>query len=87
MRAFWDLSTERGIGGGVLGPIPVLKVVEYGRWLGFDGDLIETLWDVVRSLDQAYLGWQGNEFRRRRDMQSAASVSKSRPRPHRRGRR
>lgn len=57
MRAFWELSSTRQFGG-VVGPIPWDKIIEYGERKGLDPAMMEVFLDVIRSLDEAYLGWQ-----------------------------
>lgn len=62
--AFRMLSTERQIGM-ELGEVPWSKIVEYGRYKGLDGDMIDVLVHVVREMDSAYLGWTGEEIRKK----------------------
>lgn len=64
LDAFRMLSTERQIGMEI-GEIPWSKIVEYGLHKGLDGDMIDVLVHVVREMDGAYLGWTGEEIRKK----------------------
>lgn len=77
MRAFWDLDTERSLGGNTLGRIPWSKARQYGREeLGLDPELLGLFWSVVSALDAAYLLWQGNEHSRYIRQQKTATKGK-----------
>lgn len=60
IAAFWDLSTERAIGFGGVGPIPWSRIVERGSMArpvgaGLRGDDLGTFVASVRACDAAYL--------------------------------
>lgn len=55
-QGFLELTSSRQIGK-VLGPIPVLKMLEYCELVDIDGELrTDFIWIVTR-LDQKYLEW------------------------------
>lgn len=60
IAAFWDLSTERALGFGGVGPIPWSRIVERGSLprplgAGLSGDDLATFVAAVRACDGAYL--------------------------------
>lgn len=57
MRAFWELSSCRQFGD-VIGPIPWDKIMDYAERKHLEPDMIAVFEDVMRQLDEAYLGWQ-----------------------------
>lgn len=50
-RAFWELSTERGVGMGP-GPIPISAIRAAGEALGLQEQFFKP---IVRAMDNAYL--------------------------------
>lgn len=77
IAAFWDLSTERAIGFGGVGPIPWSRIVERGSMArpvgaGLRGDQLATFVAAVRACDATYLEHQ---------RKIAADAAKERPAP------
>ncbi len=56
VRSFWRLHTERQVGMGP-GPIPHGKCEDYARRRGLCEELVDHFCDVMRAMDEAYLGW------------------------------
>lgn len=56
MRSFWRLHTERQVGMGP-GPIPHSACEDYARRRGLCEELVDHFCDVIRAMDDAYLGW------------------------------
>lgn len=54
MRAFFDLETERNVGFAVC-PIPITKIIEYGRYLNHKEWELEDFILIMRSLDNVAL--------------------------------
>lgn len=57
MQAFFALETERNVGFSVT-PIPVMKIIQYGEYLGYSND--EKLDDfvyIIRSLDNVAMNY------------------------------
>ena len=54
LQAFWDLSTTRQFSPS-LGPIPWNRIMEYGRWIGLEADMMRVFSRVVTDLDAVYL--------------------------------
>ena len=52
LHAWRDLSTERAIGPGGVGPIPESKCREWARWHGLDRESAFVLWAVICRLDR-----------------------------------
>lgn len=66
LRAFLDLGTERQIGPeGVLGPIPWSRVRLYSLDKGFDRELGDAVWHIVRQMHNAETAFYAEEMRRR----------------------
>lgn len=63
LGCFWDLSSTRRY---EAGPIPWDRAVEYGRHRGLDDDIINAFVDIMRAMDDGYLGWMAEEAERRR---------------------
>lgn len=54
-QTFWDLDTCRPLGFGGFGPIPwTALLVHQQRW-GYDQDVFDYLWDLLRAMDATYL--------------------------------
>lgn len=53
-EAFWDLDSCRPIGMG-LGPIPWTAMLAHKEHYGYDKDVFDYLWDLIRAMDAAYL--------------------------------
>jgi hypothetical protein len=66
LQAFWDLSSCRSIGMS-LGPIPWTAAWEYGKEAGLDEELLPAFWYFLRVMDSAYLDWQDQEAKKRRE--------------------
>lgn len=54
---FWELSTERQLGLGGQGPIPMSAVRRLCRDLSLDRDVVTLAKSVISSIDHAYLEW------------------------------
>lgn len=54
MRAFFDLETERQVGFAVF-PIPILKIIEYGRFLKHTDEELSDFITIIQSLDAVAL--------------------------------
>lgn len=60
--AFWDLSTNRQIGFGALGPIPEWTIELYAERRGFRGrGARDAFLMIIRRMDGAWLSWQHDE--------------------------
>jgi len=70
---FWDLSSERQLGGFSVGPIPTSKIREFCGRKGFDRITEEFVVAVMRIVDSVYLQWSSE--------QSESSKSASPPPP------
>lgn len=53
--AWLDLQSERRIGFGALGPIPVTALLAWCRFHRLDGDVTQLVERVIRRLDNEYL--------------------------------
>lgn len=66
MECFWELSTTRALGFGVMGPIPWHMIILYARHKGFtDEQSVEVLKFFIRELDAEYLRHQAAEAQKR----------------------
>lgn len=80
--AFWDLSTERGMSGSMIGSIPWSKAREYARVHGVDPSMLDPFWRIIAVMDDAYLGYQTKQYARH----SRAAAKSAAPRtPRARG--
>jgi hypothetical protein len=60
--AFWDLSTNRAIGFGALGPIPEWTIENYAERRGLRGRAArDAFLMIIRRMDGAWLSWQHDE--------------------------
>jgi hypothetical protein len=57
LDAFFDLNSERQIGFGGAGPIPITKVLEYCRLCEFSEDQKEDLLFYLPLMDEAWGEW------------------------------
>lgn len=59
-KAFWDLDTTRSFGSSI-GPIPWTTIQAWADRHELDPVTTETLTEVIRCLDGAYLEWFGKK--------------------------
>lgn len=64
VRAFWDLSSERQVSGGVVGRIPWGRTRQYARAIGIRSDMLDAFWRVISAMDEGYLEWMRSEYDR-----------------------
>lgn len=62
LDSFYNLDSERTIGQGVIGNIPVTKIHEYGNWLDIDD--LEDFTTIVQAIDGTYVSSIRNEISR-----------------------
>lgn len=58
--AFWDLTTCRAAGWSVA-PIPWNSIKEYGEMLELDEEQTESLFYLVRAMDNAYMDYRARK--------------------------
>ena len=75
MRAFFDLETERNVGF-VVSPIPVTKIIEYGRYLNYKEYELEEFILIMRSLDNVALAYYRNKSTNANTGKSNTTVQK-----------
>jgi hypothetical protein len=51
---FWELDTCRAVGFGA-GPIPWTAMVIHQQVHGYDQEVFDFLWELIRAMDGAYL--------------------------------
>jgi hypothetical protein len=73
IKAFYDLSTCR-INGMGLGVIPWTAIKKYAEHYSLDFDITESLIDIIREMDSAYIDFQNKET----EKNSKNTVSKNR---------
>lgn len=77
LAEFWELDTTRQRGGGVLSPIATTEIERRAeRRHGFEGDVLLLYERVLRALDDAFLTWQAEEYRRESGSGGAAAERK-----------
>lgn len=67
--AFWTLSTERQVSQGALGRIPWSRAMNYAVKKGVAPDMLDAFWQIVSTLDAAYLEGQRTEYKKTMDAQ------------------
>lgn len=77
MTAFWDLTSERAIGQGVIGRIPWSRAMDYAVRQGVEPDMLDSFWRLVYGMDSGYLDLQKGEFEKAQQQQKRALRSKS----------
>lgn len=60
---FWELSTERQLGFGAPGPIPVSAIRRYALEHEFDQDVTDFLVLVIRTMDEKHHEWVASQKR------------------------
>jgi hypothetical protein len=65
IKAFYDLSSCRNNGMGI-GEIPWTAIKLYADHFGFEFDLTESLIDIIREMDGAYISYQNDQIKRNR---------------------
>jgi len=75
LEAFWKLCSCRSVGFGE-GPIPYTAIVEYGKNLQLDEELLEDFVEILLAMDRAYLTTR-HEINNPKSNGPAVSVPKS----------
>lgn len=63
-EAFFELTGDRAVGMGVLGPIPYSSLRQYAVWHGLEGEDIEEFIFMLRAMDREYLAYNLEEQER-----------------------
>jgi len=80
IQAFWDLTSERAIGQGMLGRIPWSKAIEYALRNDVEPDMLDAFWRIIYGMDSGYLEQQRDEYSKAAASQKAALRNKSKKR-------
>lgn len=76
IACFWELSSERQLGGNNVGPIPRSKIAEYAHeWSGLEEDMIVPFIQIIQILDGGYREHLGSEYRK--EIQRSKTEAKS----------
>ncbi|QNN99854.1 hypothetical protein P67b_00095 [Ruegeria phage Tedan] len=73
LNAFGKLNTERNM----QGHIPWSSIMQYGRHVGLDHDMLDTLEIIIRKMDEPYRKWQEAEAEKRAKASQKDSMPKS----------
>ncbi len=60
IKSFYDLSTCRNSGMSI-GPIPWTAIKKYTEHYGLEFDVAESLIDIIKEMDEAYMDYQNKE--------------------------
>lgn len=72
LRAFGALNTERNMQGN----IPWSSIMQYGRHVGLQHDMLDVLEIIIRTMDEPYRKWQEAEAEKRAKAQQKDSMPK-----------
>lgn len=76
LQAFFALETERNVGFAV-SPIPILKIIEYGRYLGYKNEThLDNFVYVMRQLDNVALKYYNKQSSNENAKSTNAQVQK-----------
>ena len=62
LDAFYSLGSERQVVQGIIGSIPVMKIIEYGNYFGIEN--INLFHTVINEIDIIYVNTQMGQIRK-----------------------